>query len=452
MTGGSEPSRDPSRSDLSRDTTGFARNGTAGAPRATRSALIAWCLYDWANSSFPAVILTFVFAAYFAQGVAANPVEATGQWGFAITVSGIAIAVLSPVLGAIADQNGRRKPWVLVFSLLCIVTTALLWWVKPDPSYVALALVCLAVGNFAFEFAFVFYNAMLNDLVPPDRLGRLSGWGWGAGYAGGLVCLVIVLVGFVSADPPWFGIGKEEAAHVRVAGPIAALWFAAFAWPLFVFTPDQPGRGVAPVAAIRNGLRALWSTVLNLRHYRNIARYVIAHMVYTDGLNTLFAFGGIYAAGEFGMAVEEVIWFGIALNLSAGLGAAGFAWVDDWIGAKRTIVIALVGLIVTGIAILSTDDKTIFWALGIALGTFFGPAQAASRSLMARLAPPDMQAEMFGLHALSGKATAFLGPALFGWATVTFGTQRAGMAVVLVFLALGGLLLWTVEEPAKPVR
>jgi UMF1 family MFS transporter len=290
---------------------------------------------------------------------------------------------------------------------------------------------------------------MLTDLVPPSRLGRLSGWGWGAGYAGGLICLLIVLVGFVSANPPWFGLGKEQAAHVRIAGPIAALWFAVFCWPLFVFTPDQPGRGVAPRAAIRNGLAALWATILHLRTYRNIARYIIAHMIYTDGLNTLFAFGGIYAAGEFGMTVAEVIWFGIALNLTAGLGAAAFAWVDDWIGAKRTILIALAGLIITGIAILATHDKTLFWALGMVLGIFFGPAQAASRSLMARLAPPGMQAEMFGLHALSGKATAFIGPALFGWATVTFGTQRAGMATVLVFLAAGALLLGLVKEPSR---
>jgi UMF1 family MFS transporter len=203
------------------------------------------------------------------------------------------------------------------------------------------------------------------------------------------------------------------------------------------------------MTAIRNGLGTIAATLRNLRNYRNVARYLLAHMIYTDGLNTLFAFGGIYAAGEFGMTVEEVIWFGITLNLTAGLGAFAFAWIDDWIGAKRTITIALVGLIVTGIAILLTHDKTVFWALGMALGTFFGPAQAASRSLMARLAPLGMQAEMFGLHALSGKATAFIGPALFGWATVSFGTQRAGMASVLLFLALGAVLLWTVQEPRR---
>jgi UMF1 family MFS transporter len=418
-------------------------------PYANKRALAAWCLFDWANSAFPAVILTFVFAAYFAQGVAESPVIATGQWGFALTCAALAIAIFSPLLGAVADQDGRRKPWIAALSALCIVATASLWFVKPDPSYVLLALVGVAVANFAFEFSLVFYNAMLNDLVAPARLGRLSGWGWGAGYAGGLVCLVIVLVGFVSTPEPWFGIGKEEAANVRVVGPIAALWFLAFAWPMFLFTPDRASKGVAPLKAMRDGFATLIGTIKNIRHYGNPGRFLLAHMIYTDGLNTLFAFGGIYAAGQFGMEVEEVIWFGIALNLTAGLGAAAFAWIDDWIGAKRVIAIALVGLIVVGLAILATDDKAVFWALGLALGIFFGPAQAASRSLMARLAPADMQAEMFGLFALSGKATAFIGPALFGWATVAFDTQRAGMATVLAFFVIGGAILWFVKEPAR---
>lgn len=419
-------------------------------PYATKRALVAWCLFDWANSAFPAVILTFVFAAYFAQGVAESPVIATGQWGLALTCSALAIALLSPLLGAVADQDGRRKPWIAVLSLLCIAACASLWFVKPDPSYVLLALVGVAVANFAFEFSLVFYNAMLNDLVPPDRLGRLSGWGWGVGYAGGLVCLVLVLVGFVSTPEPWFGIGKDEAAHVRIVGPIAALWFLAFGWALFVFTPDRPSKRVPARVAMRQGWAALLTTFKNIRHYGNPGRFLLAHMIYTDGLNTLFAFGGIYAAGQFGMEVEEVIWFGIALNLTAGLGAAAFAWVDDWIGAKRTIAIALVGLVIVGLAILATDDKMVFWGLGLALGIFFGPAQAASRSLMARLAPAEMQAEMFGLFALSGKATAFIGPALFGWATVAFDTQRAGMATVLVFFLIGGAILWFVKEPQRP--
>ncbi|HEY4133791.1 MAG TPA: MFS transporter [Alphaproteobacteria bacterium] len=423
--------------------------GGPGSPKTSRRALVAWCLYDWANSAFAAVVLTFVFAAYFTQGVAKDEVVATSQWGYALTLSAIAIAILSPIFGAVADQGGRRKPWLAFFSLLCIAASASLWFVKPDPSYALMALVGVAIANLAFEFGVVFYNAMLNDLVPEDRLGRLSGWGWGLGYAGGLVCLVIVLMGFVSNPEPWFGLGREQAAHVRIAAPIAALWFAAFAWPIFVFTPDHAATGLSWGEAIRRGLRTLGKTLRDLPKYRNVARYLIAQMIYTDGLNTLFAFGGIYAAGQFGMKVEEVIWFGIALNLTAGLGAAAFAWIDDWIGAKRTVLIALAGLTAVGAAILLTEDKTVFWGLGLALGIFFGPAQAASRSLMARLAPAEMQAEMFGLYALTGKATAFIGPALFGFATSYYGTQRAGMATVLTFFLVGGAILWFVKEPKR---
>lgn len=429
----------------------MSQTETAAAPRvyASKRALVAWCLYDWANSAFAAVILTFVFAAYFAQGVAANEVAATESWGYALTLSALGIAILSPLMGAIADQGGRRKPWLGIFTLLCIAATASLWFVKPNESYVPQALLGVAVANLAFEFGIVFYNAMLNDLVPEEKLGRLSGWGWGLGYAGGLVCLVIVLMGFVSNAEPWFGIGREDAAHVRIAAPIAALWIAAFAWPIFIFTPDHAASGLPWLTAMKRGVATLARTLGHLRNYRNIARYLVAQMIYTDGLNTLFAFGGIYAAGQFGMKVEEVIWFGIALNLTAGLGAAAFAWIDDWIGAKRTVLIALAGLFAVGCAILLTEDKTVFWGLGLALGIFFGPAQAASRSLMARLAPPEMQAEMFGLYALTGKATAFIGPALFGFATAQFGTQRAGMATVLGFFVVGAAILWFVKEPKR---
>jgi UMF1 family MFS transporter len=192
-------------------------------PGADRRARMAWCLYDWANSAFPAVILTFVFAAYFARGVAVNPVQGTGLWSAAISLSTLAIAVVSPVLGAIVDRNGRRKPWLGIFSIICIGATAALWFVRPHPDAVLLALILIAVANFAFEVAYVFYNAMLPEICPKDRLGRLSGWSWGMGYAGGLVCLVIVLLGFVQADNLPFGLERESAEHIRIAAPIAAL-------------------------------------------------------------------------------------------------------------------------------------------------------------------------------------------------------------------------------------
>jgi UMF1 family MFS transporter len=421
--------------------------GPAAPLGAGRGARVVWCLYDWANSSFPAVILTFVFAAFFTRGVALNPVQGTGLWGSAITSSALAIAIASPVLGAIADCNGPRKPWLGVFTVICVLATAALWFVRPHPDSIMLALVLVAIGNFAFEIAIVFYNAMLPEICPEDRLGRLSGWGWGLGYAGGLVCLVIVLFGFVQVEVPPFGLDRGAAEHVRISGPIAALWYALFALPLFLILPDRTGTGAGALGAVRKGFGQLAGTLRALRGRGAILRFLIGRMIYTDGLNTLFAFGGVYAAGTWGMEVEEVIMFGIALNLTAGLGAAGFAWIDDWIGARRTILISLVGLMILGAGILIVTDKTWFWILGAAIGIFFGPAQAASRSLMARMAPPDMRAEMFGLYALSGKATAFVGPAVLGWVTVLANSQRVGMATVLAFFLVGFVILWPLKEP-----
>ncbi len=427
------------------------RSGRPPRPRPGRRAVVAWCLYDWANSAFPAVILTFVFAAYFTQAVARTPVEGTAQWGLALTLSAFAIALISPVLGAIADQGGRRKPWLLFFTVLSAFFITMLWYAKPEPADVLWALVFLALANLAFEFSIVFYNAMLPDLVEERRMGRLSGWGWGLGYAGGLVCLVIALFGFVDTDTPLFGLNKETAEHVRAAAPLAALWYVLFAVPLFLFTPDRPKTGLGKAEAVRAGLKALGATLRDVRRHKEIVRFLIARMIYIDGLNTLFAFGGIYAAGVYGMDVTEVIYFGIALNASAGVGAALFAWVDDWIGAKRTILIALGAITLISAAIVLVDDKALFWTLGVMLGVFFGPAQAASRSLMARLAPSGMEAEMFGLYALSGKATAFLGPLLLAWATTAFDSQRAGMATVLIFFIAGFALLIPLKEPASGV-
>lgn len=421
--------------------------GNGGETGASRRARFAWCFFDWANSAFPAVIVTFVFSAYFARGVAASVNEGTALWSAAVVTSAIAIALLSPLFGAIADRTGRRKPWLAGFSAVCIVATALLWFTKPDPNSVLWALVLFALANAAFEIGAVFYNALLPTIAPPEGIGRLSGWGWGLGYFGGLVCLALALFVFVEADPPPFGLDRGAAEHIRIVAPLVALWFAVFALPLFLFTPDAPPSAIRPARAMREGIVTLIETFRRIGRYRNIVRFLIARLLYVDGMNTMFAFGGIYAAGTFGMDLGEIIRFGIALNITAGIGAVSFAWIDDWIGPRRTILIALGGLVLFGLPLLMIESKTAFWLLALPLGIFMGPAQAASRSLMAHLAPDDMRAEMFGLFALSGKVTAFLGPAAFGVATVAFDSQRAGMTTVIVLLALGFVLLLAVREP-----
>ena len=420
---------------------------TQGSGRiAPRRGLFGWCLYDWANSAFPTVIITFVFSAYFTKAIAADEISGTAQWGIAISLSGLFVALLSPFLGAIADHGGRRKPWVFVLTLLCVVASALLWLARPETNFIILALSLVALANFAFEMAMVFYNAMLPDLVPRQRIGRLSGWGWGLGYAGGLVCLGLTLVLLVQAETPIFGLDKESFEHIRATGPMVAIWMAVFAAPFFLWTPDRPDQGISFAAALKRGIATLIDTFRRVREYSQIVRFLIARMMYTEGLNTLFTFGGIYAAGTFGMEFDELILFGIALNVTAGLGAAAFAWVDDRIGPKRTILIAVTGLAVLGAVLLFVEGKALFWTFALPLGIFVGPAQAASRTMMARLAPPRMMTEMFGLYALSGKATAFLGPALLAWMTVVFASQRAGMAVIMVFFLLGLVLLMGVAD------
>jgi MFS transporter, UMF1 family len=416
---------------------------------ASRPAQVSWAIYDWANPGFSVVIVTFVFATYFSQAIAPDPVSGQAMWGWAMTGSGIAIALIAPVLGAIADAGGRRKPWLFGFTWASIAGCFILWFARPEADYILFALIAVALTNIAFETALVFYNAMLPEVAGRERIGRISGWSWSLGYFGGIVCLTVVLFAFVQTEEPLLGLDPDEAENIRIAGPLVGLWFLLFSLPLLFFTPDRSATGRRLPEAARVGVHKLWETFRNIRRYRDIAHFLIARLFYTEGLNTLYLFGGIYAAGIFGMAMGEVVMFGILINVTAGIGAVAFAWVDDWIGAKRTILIALVGLMGFGLAAVLIEDVTLFWMVGAALGLFVGPAQAASRSLMGRIAPAELRAEMFGLYALSGKITAYVGPFVLGTVTWLADSQRAGVATILLFWLVGALLLLPLKDPDR---
>lgn len=407
--------------------------------------VIAWALFDFANSAFTTIIVTFVFAAYFTQGVATDDTTGAGQWSLAMGLAGLAIAIVSPIAGAVADQTGRRKPWLAAVSVVCVIATALLWFVRPDAADVPLALTCVVIATVGFEVGLLFYNAMLPNVAPLAMLGRISGWAWALGYLGGLISLLLALFVFVQAETPPFGLDKGAAEHVRATAVLVAVWFALFSLPLF-FSVKEEGGGVPLGAAVRRGLVQLVETFRNARRHGNTLRFLVAAMIYSDGVHTVFALGGVYAAVVFGMELADVILLGIALNVTAGLGAFGFAWVDDRIGSKRTISISLVALIVTTVAVLAAPTAKFFWAAALIMSVFFGPVQAASRTLMARLAPPEMRGEMFGLFSLSGKVTAFAGPALVGWVALMADNYRVGMAVVPLFLITGLWILRGVKE------
>ncbi|MGL1863066.1 MAG: MFS transporter [Pseudodesulfovibrio sp.] len=399
-------------------------------------ALWSWALYDWANSGFAALVQTFVFAAYFARAVAENETLGTAQWGTMMGVAGLIIGIGGPILGAVADRSGRRKPWLGLFSAICIIATALLWFVQPDASFVWLALLLAGIGTIGSEYSMVFYNAMLPDLVDNKSVGRWSGWGWGLGYAGGLVLLIIALYGFVEQGA-WFGVPRESAMHVRAVMPLTAVWYFVFCLPLFFFSPDTSTSHTPLGQSLREAFGQLRQSLRDIRQYKDIAIFLLARMLYNDGLTTMFAFGGIYAAGTFGLTPSQVIIFGIGMNVTAGLGAASFAWLDDRVGPRPTILVSLVGLIASGTMILLVKDITLFWIFGLSLGIFVGPVQASSRSYLARVAPAKVRGEMFGLFALSGKLTSFIGPLLVGWLTFATGSQRVGMSSVIVLFVLG---------------
>ena len=393
------------------------------------------------------MIQTFVFAAYFTGRVAESETGGTTLWGAALATAGLVVALSGPLVGAIADAGGRRKPWLLGFTLLSVTATAGLWLVLPRASHAILALVLVAFASVGSSLASLFYNAMLPELAGSDRVGRWSGFGWGLGYVGGVLCLVAALWIFLSEDP-WIELDAERGLPVRATCLLAAAWYAVFALPLLLTPIDAPGESLPLRRAAREGLSRLAGTLRNASQHAGLIRFLLAHLLYTDGLATLFAFGGVYAAGTFGMSEAEVLRLGIGLSISAALGAWLFSSFDDRLGGKRSTILALTGLLLGGTITVLAPDRTVFWPAALFFGAFVGPVQAASRSYFARMAPEAIRNEMFGLYELSGKVTAFLGPALVAIVTALAASQRAGMSVVLVFFTAGLAILLTVPSDA----
>lgn len=415
-----------------------------------KRSVFSWCFYDWANTAFSTVIITFIFGVYFARSVVGDETAGSAQWSFAIAVSGMFIAFLGPLLGAVADNSGNRKKWIFWLSMLCIVPCALLWFAMPNgsASHILFVLGLVALANIGLELSQVFYNAMLPHVARPEKIGRVSGWAWGLGYLGGLSALAISLFGFIGLGDmkPLINIPTENFEHIRITGPFIALWFFIFMMPLFLFTKDVEVKALDFWDALSTGLKQLARSAKNARKHKNLLRFLIASAIYRDGLVTLFAIGGVYAAGQFGMEFTEILIFAIGLNVTAGLGAFAFAFADDKFGSKPTIIISLIGLISIGAVILLIADKNLFLILSLGLGIFMGPVQAASRTIISKLCPPEMITQSYGLYAFTGKSISFLGPLAFGTMTTIFGTQQAGMASIIIFWIVGLLILLKVKE------
>ena len=415
------------------------------APRIRHT--VFWCLYDFGNSAFPALVLSFVFAPYFMNHIVGDPVRGEELWGYAISASGIVIAAFSPVLGAFADRSGRRRPWLALCSVIAIVAAGALWWLAPGSGSLIAALVLVAIANAAFELGYVFYNALLPEVCRSEHTGKVSGFGWGAGYLGSLFSLLAVYFVVIAPDQPPFGLDPEAKEHLRVSALVAAVWFAVFALPLIVAGPPERLTGEPFGQTVRLGLGDLWQTIKGLPANRPVLIYLIAHMIYIDGVNTLFVFGPLIAVGEYGFPEDDVMLLGVTIYVCGGIGAFAFGSLDDRIGAKPVVVGSLVALILATIVFLFIDGMTAFWIVAGLMSLFFGPVQASSRTLMIRLSPPEQRVKLLGLYSLAGRATAPLGPALVALAVGASDNQRTGIVVVAGFLILGLLALMLVRSP-----
>jgi UMF1 family MFS transporter len=431
---------------------------------ASKLGQFSWALFDWANQPFFTVVTTFIFAPYFANVMIGDAVAGQTAWAFTQSAAGIIIAVLSPFLGAMADAGGPRKPYVFTFQLLLFVGCACLWWAYPHRPDLAgpigWAVIAATVGA---EMSIVFNNAQLPNIVRPERIGWLSGFGWGLGYVGGLIALFAVLgFQFTRGDDPSFTLE-------RLTGPASSIWLAVFVLPMFLFTPDHAPRQLSALEAARQGGRSLLSTLRRLPHYRNLLTFLVAFMLYNDGLAAIIAFGGVYASATFGWPTMTLGIFGIILTVFAIPGAFLGGKLDDRLGSKRTVQFAIVGVIVATVGIVSVTadsvlfvvpaeplaatrglfgslQEKVFMAFALLLGFCMGPMQAASRTLISRLAPPEMTGEFYGLFALSGRATAWMAPLVIGILTAATHSNRLGVACVLVFLVLGFALFTRVRE------
>ena len=401
-------------------------------------------MYDFANSAFTTLVVTFIYSTYFVKSLAPDEIVGTTLWSRGVTFSAIAVALVSPLAGAVADRGGFRKGFLLLSTIVAVVATTGLYTALPGQ--VLKALLWFAVANFGFEMGNVFYNAFLPDIAPGKYIGRISGYGWGLGYVGGLLAMGIAMVGFVSPETPWFGISKEAGAHIRATNLLVAAWFAVFSVPIFLWVKEKRSRATRVRGVLSSSYRQLVRTFREARQYREILKLLVARLVYNDGLITIFAFGGIYAAGTFGFTFNEIMIFGIVLNVAAGIGAFAMGFLDDVLGGKRTIQVSLVFLILATLMAVFTQSKTVFWISGIMAGFFAGPNQSASRSLLGRFVPPEKENEFFGLFAFSGKATAFLGPLALGELTRVFQSQRVGVSIVAVLFVVGGVILKWVDE------
>lgn len=435
------------------------------ADKSLRRRIWGWWFFDWASQPYNTLLITFIFAPYIKE-LMGDGTAAQAAWGFGIGAAGIVIALLAPILGALADISGNRMRWIWLFSIMYVVGAYGLWWAAPEDFNLYFTLFLFAIGMIGMEFATIFTNSMLPDLGSREQIGRISGNGWAFGYLGGLFALIVMLALFaesaetgktlVGLDPA-LGLDAEQREGTRAVGPLTAIWYAVFMIPFFLWVRDPKPRK-PPKGATYAALAEVWRTVKSLPGTPSLFAYLGSSMFYRDALNGIYTFGGIYAAGVLGWTVPEIGTFAILAIITGAL----FAWIggraDERFGPKPVIVTGIVVLIFVAVSIVFVSREGVygmpvdaesslpdiaFYVLGSMIGAAGGALQSASRTMMVRQANPERMTEAFGLYALAGKATSFIAPLSIGIVTALSGSQQIGVTPLIALFAIGlVLLLW----------
>ena len=404
--------------------------------------ILNFALYDFANSAFTTIIITFIFSTYFAKQIAPNPVLGQSYWGWAIGTTGILVAIIGPILGSYADKKNFTEFFIKLFTIICISLTTLLWFSKPSEKYLLFTLIIVALANFFYELSLIFYNSILKRISKTSDLGKSSGFSFALGYIGGILILIICIKIFIDNDVLPFGLSKENSENIRATSIVVAVWYLIFSIP-FLFSLKKKINNKIELSSdnIKKIKDLVWFNGLN-----NLGKFLIARMLYVDGLNAIIVLGGIFAVGVFNLEIKDLLILSILMNITAFIGAIIGGYANDKFSSKSVIIFSLMGLIISSSIILFVKSQLFFLIFAAINGFFIGPIQSASRVFITKSIDENNQASGFGLFALSGKLTSFIGPLLVSTITYISSSQRIGFSSAIILLLIGLLILLKVKK------
>ena len=404
--------------------------------------IINFALYDFANSAFTTIVITFIFSTYFAKEIAPNPVLGQSYWGWTIGITGIVVAIIGPLLGSFADKKNYTEFFIKIFTIICISLTCLLWFSKPSEKYLLYTLLIVGLANIFYELSLIFYNSILKKISETKNLGKSSGFSFALGYLGGIIVLIICITIFIDNDTLPFGLSKENSENVRATSIVVALWYLIFAIPFLFNLKEINNNKIQKTANNTKKFKELiWDKGLN-----NIGKFLLARMLYADGLNAIIVMGGIFAVGVFNLEIKDLLVLSVLMNITAFIGAIIGGYANDRFSSKNVIIFSLIGLILSSSIILFLQSKIIFLIFASMNGFFIGPVQSASRVFMTKSIDENNQASGFGLFALSGKLTSFIGPLLVSTITFISNSQKIGFSSAIALLLIGLIILLKVKK------